>query len=108
MPIYEYQREDGSVFEITQRISDEPLVCCPETGQRVERLISRTAFHLKGGGWYSDGYSSSKSSSDSSSKATCADGKAAGSCACANAAASSAASSSSTSTSSAAASKSSS
>ncbi|MEZ4754075.1 MAG: zinc ribbon domain-containing protein [Bdellovibrionota bacterium] len=67
MPIYEYQREDGSVFEINQSVKADPLKVCPETGQKVKKLISKNAFHLKGGGWYKTDYSSSGSSSDSSS-----------------------------------------
>lgn len=61
MPIYEYKREDGTVFEIKQSITDEPLTECPTTGQKVERIISRTAEPIfKGSGWASDGYSSRK------------------------------------------------
>lgn len=62
MPVYEYacekcQRE----FEIEQRISDAPLSRCPKCRSRkVKRLISKTAFVLKGGGWYSDLYASAK------------------------------------------------
>lgn len=56
MPIYEYEREDGSVFEVTQRITEEALETCPETGQAVRRIISLNAFHLKGGGWYKSEY----------------------------------------------------
>jgi putative FmdB family regulatory protein len=61
MPIYEYQREDGSVFEITQSIKDEALSVCPTTGQKVRKIISRSAFKLEGGGWYKDGYGSKPS-----------------------------------------------
>lgn len=62
MPIYEYEREDGSVFEISQSIKDEPLSACPTTGQKVRKIISRTAFKLEGAGWYKDGYSSGPAS----------------------------------------------
>lgn len=60
MPIYEYacdkcERE----FEVEQRITDAPLKACPSCRSRkVRRLISRTSFVLKGGGWYSDLYAS--------------------------------------------------
>lgn len=40
MPTYEYKREDGTVFECIQSIKDDPLTECPETGQKVKRLIS--------------------------------------------------------------------
>ncbi len=64
MPIYEYACDKCShEFEVEQRITDDPLKTCPECRSRkVRRLISQTSFVLKGGGWYSDLYSSSKGS----------------------------------------------
>ncbi len=66
MPIYEYGCEGcGHQFEIQQKISDAPLKKCPECGKlKLEKLISATAFHLKGSGWYKDLYSSKKGRSD--------------------------------------------
>jgi putative FmdB family regulatory protein len=61
MPIYEYRRADGSVFEVMQKISDDALTACPTTGQPVERIISQNAFHLKGGGWYKTDYAGKNS-----------------------------------------------
>lgn len=40
MPTYKYRREDGSTFEVQQRITEDPLETCPETGQDVERIIT--------------------------------------------------------------------
>lgn len=62
MPIYEYLCEKcGHEFEREQRITDDPLKTCPHCrARKVRRLISRTGFVLKGGGWYSDLYSSAK------------------------------------------------
>ena len=77
MPVYEYIcKACDHEFEREQRISDNPLKKCPECGaMKAKRLISRTSFVLKGGGWYSDLYSStrgdsgrSESGPDSSSK----------------------------------------
>lgn len=73
MPIYEYRREDGSIIEAIQKFSDPPLTNCPETGQKVERIISESSFQLKGSGWYKTDYagaSTAKASSKSESKAT--------------------------------------
>jgi len=57
MPIYEYQcRDCGDQFEILQRIGQRPLRRCKKCSGRLDKLISRTAFVLKGGGWYSEGY----------------------------------------------------
>jgi len=60
MPIYEYRCTScGHLIEIIQRISDRPLRKCPKCSGRLEKLVSRASFQLKGGGWYSEGYSSS-------------------------------------------------
>ncbi|MCA9670500.1 MAG: zinc ribbon domain-containing protein [Myxococcales bacterium] len=68
MPIYEYECTACShAFEEWQKISDPPVRKCPKCGKRkVERVISATAFTLKGGGWYKDLYSSSKKGGGSS------------------------------------------
>ena len=54
MPIYEYQCEAcGHVFETLQRLSEDPLKECPECGKpALNKLVSASAFRLKGGGWY--------------------------------------------------------
>ena len=69
MPVYEYQCKGcGHEFEREQRITEDPVKTCPSCkAKKVRRLISRTAFVLKGGGWYSDLYSSAKPSGDSGS-----------------------------------------
>lgn len=70
MPVYEYEcGACGHQFEEWQKISDEPVRVCPKCRKKkVERLISQTAFHLKGGGWYSDLYASKKPGSSSGDK----------------------------------------
>jgi putative FmdB family regulatory protein len=62
MPVYEYQcAACGHEFEREQRISEDPIKKCPKCGkQKAKRLISRTSFVLKGGGWYGDLYASAK------------------------------------------------
>ena len=76
MPIYEYRCEKcDREFEVEQRITDAPLGACPKCRSRkVRRLISQTSFVLKGGGWYSDLYSS-KSKSDAAAKEAGGDAK---------------------------------
>jgi putative FmdB family regulatory protein len=63
MPTYEYGCSAcGHRFEEFQRMSDAPLQTCPQCSKSsLERLINATAFVLKGGGWYKDGYGSQKS-----------------------------------------------
>ncbi len=87
MPIYEYACEKcDHEFEREQRITDDPVKTCPKCRSRkVKKLISRTSFVLKGGGWYADAYSSTKdkpksetaeSSKSSESKSSNSDSKA--------------------------------
>ncbi len=65
MPIYDYLCDAcGHEFEREQSMNDRPVRTCPRCrARKVRRLISRTSFVLKGGGWYRDLYSSSKPSS---------------------------------------------
>lgn len=54
MPIYEYRCDACQhEFETIQKISEEPLVECPECrAPKLRKLISAAAFRLKGSGWY--------------------------------------------------------
>ena len=52
MPVYTYRREDGTTFDIRQRFSDETLGACPETGQKVTRVIQAAGLIFKGSGFY--------------------------------------------------------
>ena len=74
MPIYEYQCEAcQDVIEAQQSLSDNPLPPCPACTGTLKKLISRSSFQLKGGGWYSDGYSSSPGKASPSCAAASAD-----------------------------------
>lgn len=63
MPNYDYECQScGYTFETSQRITEKALTDCPQCKQpKLQRLISAPAFHLKGGGWYKDGYGSAGS-----------------------------------------------
>lgn len=68
MPIYEYRcAACGHTLETMQKVSDPPPELCPACHAKgpLERLVSRTSFQLKGGGWYSDLYGSVKKDSKS-------------------------------------------
>ena len=54
MPIYEYQcKACEHVFDVLQKMSDDPLTYCPECGEpQLRKLMSAPNFRLKGGGWY--------------------------------------------------------
>ncbi len=62
MPTYEYACTNcGNQWEEVQKISEAPLTACPKCSQSTaKRQISGGNFILKGGGWYSDLYSSPK------------------------------------------------
>ena len=80
MPIYEYQcKACGREFEYQQRMSDPDKTDCEACGKSaLERIISRTAFQLKGSGWYKDLYSSSKPEAKPADGAAKTDGAAKG------------------------------
>ncbi|MCX4028726.1 zinc ribbon domain-containing protein [Endozoicomonas sp. SM1973] len=54
MPIYEYLCEQcENTHEAIQKISDDPLITCPQCGEDgLKKLLSAPAFRLKGSGWY--------------------------------------------------------
>jgi len=101
MPIYEYRcKACGHTFEAIQKLDDRPRSKCPECSGKLEKLVSRAAFQLKGGGWFNEGYGktekpsgsdkpsgSEKSSPDSGEKSgekkkAAAGGCGSGSCGC--------------------------
>ena len=59
MPTYEYQcKACNKQFEIFHSMTEDDRTTCEACGENaLERLISRTAFQLKGSGWYRDLYS---------------------------------------------------
>ena len=61
MPIYEYQCQACDIkIEKIQKMSDDPLVDCPEcTKPSLKKLISAAGFRLKGSGWYETDFKSS-------------------------------------------------
>ncbi len=69
MPIYEYQCEKCGEFEVTQKITDQPLNVCPTCGQSVKKLISNSTFKLMGTGWYLTDYARKGQSSDGAQSA---------------------------------------
>lgn len=61
MPIYEYECQScGHTLEALQKISDTPLLDCPQcTKPTLKKKISAAGFRLKGGGWYETDFKSS-------------------------------------------------
>ena len=64
MPIYEYACPKCGEFEVTQRITEEPLKKCPTCKSKVRKLISSTSFQLKGSGWYVTDYAKKGAAKD--------------------------------------------
>ena len=56
MPTYEYSCPSCGTFDVEQRITEPARSQCDRCGGPVKRLISRSSFALRGGGWYADGY----------------------------------------------------
>jgi putative FmdB family regulatory protein len=60
MPIYEYRCENGHLFEVFQKITDDPVTACPEDGSPVQRVFHPVAVHFKGSGFYNTDYGTAK------------------------------------------------
>jgi len=60
MPIYEYKCENGHVFDVIQKMSDEPLTECQECSAPAERVLHPVAVHFKGSGFYNTDYGKKK------------------------------------------------
>ncbi|HWB70172.1 MAG TPA: FmdB family zinc ribbon protein [Solirubrobacterales bacterium] len=60
MPIYEYKCANGHVFDVIQKMTDEPLTECQECGAPAERVLHPVAVHFKGSGFYNTDYGKKK------------------------------------------------
>jgi putative FmdB family regulatory protein len=63
VPTYEYRCSDcGHQFEISQRMSDEPITECEVCGGQVSKLLFAPAIHFKGTGFHNTDYASKRRS----------------------------------------------
>lgn len=78
MPFYEYQcTQCGHRLEVLQKISEPPVVDCPSChNAALKKLISASAFHLKGNGWYVTDFRNSDKQKDAPEKPAAADSQA--------------------------------
>jgi len=60
VPIYEYKCENGHVFDVMQKMSDDPLTECQECGAPAVRVLHSPAVHFKGSGFYNTDYGKKK------------------------------------------------
>lgn len=69
MPIYEYECDKcGSHLEVLQKMGDKPLTRCSKCRGKVRKVVSRSSFQLKGGGWYLTDYAGKGSTAKSEKK----------------------------------------
>jgi putative FmdB family regulatory protein len=79
MPIFEYRcAACGHLEELLQKHNDPAPAECPACGksQTMGKELSASAFHLKGGGWSKDLYSSTSSGSTGNAASTSSGGAA--------------------------------
>ena len=60
MPIYEYRCEEGHLFEVMQKITDDPVTVCETCGSPVQRVFHPVAVHFKGSGFYNTDYGTAR------------------------------------------------
>jgi putative FmdB family regulatory protein len=60
VPIYEYKCDNGHVFDVMQKMSEEPLTECQECGAPAVRVLHSPAVHFKGSGFYNTDYGKKK------------------------------------------------
>jgi putative FmdB family regulatory protein len=68
VPIYEYKCENGHVFDVIQKMSDEALTECEECGAPAARVLHPVAVHFKGSGFYNTDYGKKKGAAGEASK----------------------------------------
>jgi putative FmdB family regulatory protein len=67
VPIYEYKCENGHVFDVIQKFTDEPLTECQECGAPAVRVLHSPAIHFKGSGFHNTDYGRGKGAAAASS-----------------------------------------
>lgn len=75
MPIYEYRCNEGHAFEVTQRISEDPLERCEVCGQPASRVFHAPAVHFKGSGFYNTDYGTRKRAREKEAAGASGEGK---------------------------------
>ena len=80
MPIYEYRCADcDHQLEVVQKLSEEPIVSCPECKKdSLKKIISAAGFRLKGDGWYETDFKSGKKKNVDGSESSSSGGSSSG------------------------------
>ncbi|HEX2097195.1 MAG TPA: FmdB family zinc ribbon protein [Solirubrobacterales bacterium] len=79
MPIYEYKCANGHVFDVIQKMSDEPLSECQDCGAPAQRVLHPVAIHFKGSGFHNTDYKTKRSGNGASSEGSKESGESKGS-----------------------------
>jgi putative FmdB family regulatory protein len=69
VPIYEYKCENGHLFDVIQKMTDEALTECQECGAPAVRVLHSPAVHFKGSGFYNTDYGKKKKGGNGSEPA---------------------------------------
>ncbi len=77
MPVYEYECGTcGERFEVMQKFSDPAVTACKHCkAETVKKILSPTAFVLKGSGWYATDYPSNERKKAGESEKSCSEPK---------------------------------
>jgi putative FmdB family regulatory protein len=67
VPIYEYKCENGHVFDVIQKMTDEALTECEQCGAPAARVLTPPAIHFKGSGFHNTDYGTRKGGANGSS-----------------------------------------
>jgi putative FmdB family regulatory protein len=68
VPIYEYKCDNGHVFDVIQKMADDPLTECQECGAPAVRVLHPVAIHFKGSGFHNTDYGKKKTGAGGSSE----------------------------------------
>jgi putative FmdB family regulatory protein len=60
VPIYEYRCENGHLFEVMQKITEDPVTVCETCAAPVQRVFHPVAVHFKGSGFYNTDYGTAR------------------------------------------------
>jgi putative FmdB family regulatory protein len=70
MPIYEYRCDNGHLFEVMQKITDDPMTHCETCEAPVQRVFHPVAVHFKGSGFYNTDYGTARRKRESEKSAS--------------------------------------
>lgn len=78
MPIYEYKCENDHVFDMLQKMADDPLTECIKCGAPVRKILQPVGISFKGSGFYSTDYKKKRESPKKTEPASSANGDSGG------------------------------